>query len=99
MIEFTVVDRSQAEGLIGGSSLRGYVQASYDRLVEVLGPPAEAWDSYKSRVEWYVVFADGVAASVYDYKDQHIPLRGMTEWHVGGKDQASHDRIREVLAR
>lgn len=74
-----------------GSHLQGYVDVSYQRLVEVFGPPHSEGDAYKSDAQWSLEFEDGTIATIYNYKDGKnyngrtgTPSTWITEWHVGG---------------
>jgi len=69
---------------ISGGSLRGYVDTTYHRLVEVFGPPSESYCD-KSKAEWYVEFEDGTQVDIYDYKEYDKSVEEITCWHVGGK--------------
>lgn len=81
-----------------GSSLKGYVSATYAQLVELLGLPTfdeESGDS-KVQVEWIVKYKDKYGGvylfTIYDWKHysrDHIDNRNtMVSWHVGGKHSA-----------
>ncbi|MCK9543228.1 MAG: hypothetical protein M0R03_14500 [Novosphingobium sp.] len=72
-----------------GSSLKGYINTTYDNLVSKLGPPKDIGDS-KARVEWIVKYKNSTRESIltiYDWKED-IPIEEVTEWHVGGTGDA-----------
>lgn len=77
-----------------GSSLMGYVTATFDSLVELLGepncPPGDkVWNSWD--LCFTVYDKDGedfenVYASIYDWKEMHpfASTSGEYRWHIGG---------------
>lgn len=84
-----------------GTSLQGYINCSYDDLVEALGYPLEEYfDDYKSDAEWWIGFDDGTVATIYNYKngknylgDQGLNLCDMTQWHIGGRSPEVVERV------
>jgi len=89
------------------SSLRGYINTSYLKLVEKFGVPAEG-DGYKVDAEWTIKFDDGLYCTIYNYKDgknyygeEGIPTEKITEWHIGGNGdkELTISRIKEILSQ
>lgn len=81
-----------------GTSLQGYVQATFSQLCEVLGEPApyECGDG-KVLAEWLLQDEEtDVVATVYCYKETEIPLASY-RWHIGGFNQKAVNLIRAVL--
>lgn len=75
-----------------GTSLQGYINCSYARLVEVFGEPTGVGDDYKSDAEWVVEFSNGTIATIYNYKTGKNYLgshgqrtKDITDWHIGGE--------------
>jgi len=68
----------------GGTSLKGYVSTTYDKLVEVLGEPIT--DIEKSTAHWNIEAPDGTVATIYDWKNWSTPM-GEYEWHIGGHSE------------
>lgn len=75
-----------------GTSLRGYINGTYDELVEVFGEPIAATDDYKSDAEWLLILNDDVVVTIYNYKSgkNYLGANGLNvedidRWHVGGK--------------
>ena len=73
------------------TSLQGYIDTSYEDLVACFGEPVASFDNYKCDCEWNIKFADGVVASIYNYKDgknylgdEGLDVEDITEWHIGG---------------
>lgn len=78
-----------------GTGLAGYLDCTYDHLVNLFGEPTIKTDEYKTSAEWHIeVRTNDVlqgVASIYDYK-QHkgycedgVETHEIDEWHVGGK--------------
>lgn len=68
-------------GAINGTHLQGYVETTFEHLVELFGDSLGGGD--KTTQEWVVEFSDGTIATVYDWKEYETPM-GMYHWHVGG---------------
>lgn len=74
-----------------GTSLRGYIDTTYDRLVSVFGTPNGEPDGYKTQAEWVLESPAGVV-TIYDYKQgdsycgegEGTPAEEVTDWHIGG---------------
>lgn len=88
------------------TSLQGYVKTTYAKLVECFGKPTCDGDGYKVDAEWIITFADGVVATIYNYKDgrnycgeEGLAVEDITEWHVGGHNGTGvESRVKECLA-
>lgn len=72
------------------SSLKGYIDISFDELVEKLGKPT-CRDEYKTDAQWTLQFEDGIVASIYNYKNGRnylgagAPLtEEIKDWNIGG---------------
>jgi hypothetical protein len=94
-------------GLQGGTSLAGYLTASYRDLVKVLGRPNCEGDQYKVSTEWVLVFKNR-CVTLYDYKDTKLYSRDLPsvqtfrrqdsyEWHIGAGSQADIDGFRQAI--
>ena len=81
---------------IGGTSLQGYVNPTYARLVEVFGEPMRFADD-KVQVEWNFTI-DGQVGAIYDWKSGGRRPETVTEWHVGGTSPAIVAAVRRLLA-
>jgi len=84
---------------VGGTSLQGYVQATYDQLVQVFGKPHYGPDAQedKTTCEWQMEFSDGTVATIYDWKHSSTPY-GLYQWHIGGYDEQALFNVHEVFA-
>ena len=90
---------------INGTHLQGYINCSYDDLVEALGYPLEeGYDDYKSDAEWDIEFDDGTVATIYNYKNgknylgaEGLNLCDMKQWNVGGHDKSAINRVLDVI--
>jgi hypothetical protein len=84
---------------INGTSLKGYITATYEELVAVFGQPTHGPDDRegdKVTCEWQLLFEDGTYATIYDWKTDYTPM-GAYEWHIGGKSFASVLRVTETF--
>ena len=90
---------------IGGTSLQGYIKASYEQLLQTFGAPnSTLCDNYKTDVEWAFKFADGTVATLYNWKngknylgDEGLELNDIYEWNVGGFNDKAVSRLLEQL--
>ena len=88
---------------VSGSSLVGYVNTTYSKLVEKFNEPTNA-DGYKIDAEWKIEFPDGEIATIYNYKDgknyngsEGLEVEEITEWHIGGFNDSVVERIIKIL--
>jgi hypothetical protein len=67
MKNFKVLNFQEADSLTIGSSLKGYINATYSQLIELLGEPTynEPSGDDKVQVEWVVSF-EGDIFTIYD---------------------------------
>lgn len=80
-----------------GTSFKGYIKTTYDKLVEKFGPPSHGRSGDgKVNCEWVLRFNDGLVCTIYDWKEPVIPI-GEYNWHVGGKFAECVDRVESVL--
>lgn len=77
-----------------GTSLQGYVKTTYHRLCEVFGEPYEGTD--KTIAEWVIEDDDGNVATIYDWKEDTLPL-DLYEWHIGGHSSKALKLVKEQL--
>ena len=90
---------------IYGTSLQGYIKASYEQLLKAFGPPnPNLCDKYKTDVEWAFEFADGTVATLYNWKNgknycgkEGLELNDIYEWNVGGRSEKAVSRLLEKL--
>lgn len=98
------INTEEAFDASGGTSLQGYVEAAYDDLVRVFGPPDEG-DGVKVDAEWALLSEDGSVATIYNYKDgvnylgadEGTPVEDITEWHIGGHSPSANVLVRGAL--
>ena len=71
-----------------GTSLKGYVNATYEELVGLLGFPTfnEPSGDEKVQVEWVVEFEDEIF-TIYDWKtnSRYYTENMLERFHIGGK--------------
>jgi len=78
-----------------GSSLVGYFPegTTYDELVSVFGEPTRLGSGdNKVQAEW-IGEIDGDMFTIYDYKAYGYDLDDITDWHIGGYDDAVKDKL------
>ena len=85
-----------------GTSLQGYIFASYDELVNVFGRPSVGPDKpsgdEKVTCEWNLEFEDGTVVTIYDWKEYTGKTpRGRYEWHIGGRSRSAERLVQEAL--
>lgn len=98
-LQFEVIDHHDIGQYINGTSLKGYWYTSYNKLVEVFGPPSFGPDDHfgdKVTCEWVLVFKDGEIATIYDWKEYATPMLPY-QWHIGGNTKGIEDRIIRLL--
>ena len=88
---------------VSGTSLQGYVDVSYARLVEVFGEPNDVGDQYKIDVEWCIHTIDG-DATIYNWKDSRnylgedgMDVEDIMDWHIGGMNKGVVHWVRKAL--
>jgi len=73
---------------VSGGWLQGYIGSSYAELVSVFGQPTYQGIDGKTKAEWDLII-NGVAATIYDYKEYDKTLDRIREWHIGGTSKAA----------
>ena len=106
--EFAHSDRAANEIAVGkwrrggemtGTSLKGYIETTYEQLESVLGEPVYGpndTDGDKITCEWVITFQDGTVATVYDWKVGETPM-DLYSWHIGGNNNKSKDYIGTLM--
>jgi len=86
-----------------GTSFRSYINAQYDKLVELFGEPFTDTNNHKTDAKWIVATPYG-PATIYNYKNgfsylglSGLKLEEMNEWHVGGRNKQSYEWIVEKI--
>lgn len=83
-----------------GTHLQGYVESTFDEIVEVFGKPNDGPDAYyldKTTCEWVIEFEDGTVATIYDWKMCETPYNKYY-WHIGGFNEKATELIQKVVA-
>lgn len=89
-----------------GTSLQGYVTATYAELVARFGEPTLT-NGDKVTAEWVLDFKvvkpgeadedfDYVTATIYDWKEYETPMHRY-RWHIGGKDLDAVEAVTTTL--
>jgi len=81
-------------GSLNGTCLQGYINTTFDELVNVFGTPTKIKGD-KVNVEWSIQFSDGTVAAIYDWKRCKIPT-GVYNWHIGGRSKLAVDCVHKV---
>jgi hypothetical protein len=90
----TITFENSPKVSINGTCLQGYIETTYDELVNVFGKPTKL-EGDKVTVEWTLQFLDGTVASIYDWKLSETPM-GVYNWHIGGKSQHAVNLVHQV---
>ena len=87
---------------VGGTSLQGCIELSYNQLVDKLGEPLEG-DGYKVDAEW-VIWSGDTVATIYNWKDgknywgvDGTPVGQITDWHIGGFDRDAVELVHAIF--
>ena len=96
-------DKESLEDAVNGASLVGEVKATYAELRSLFGKPLE-WECGKVDAQWIVEFSDGTIATIYNWKDgvaylgeAGLPVKKITDWHIGGLSPAAHTMVQIAL--
>lgn len=83
--------------------LQGYIDTSYDSLVQRFGQPMPGFD--KTDAEWVLKTEDGTLITIYNWKNgpnyngkYGTPVRQITRWNVGGHSRLAVIALRELMA-
>lgn len=91
-----------------GTSLQGYLNASYDDLVLAFGKPTfdETSADNKVDIEWCLEIyendnEDPIQVTIYNWKDYDGGLRAISdpqyEWHIGGRNRIDSVTLKEAF--
>lgn len=87
---------------VTGSSLQGYVTATYAQLLTVFGEPSytDADPDEKVNCEWCLEFVhpggETTTATIYNWKTGFIPTE-VYQWHVGGFDNEAVELVQNQI--
>ena len=86
-----------------GTSLRGYVEITYDALVKKFGEPNGLPDTGKQDAEWVLSTPKGIA-TIYNYKngknycgEDGLAVWEIEEWNIGGHNDDVVEVIKQAL--
>lgn len=89
-----------------GTSLQGYVDVTYQKLVETFGKETLGYSGdSKCSAQWNLLAEDGTKITIYDYKTNKkycgrkygISKQDNTDWHIGGDDHNALVLIQKEL--
>lgn len=88
---------------ISDTSLQGQINADYYDLVDLFGMPMDG-DGYKVDAEWWVQFANGTVATIYNWKNGRnylgndgLDVRAIEQWNIGGKSGRAVELVQKAL--
>lgn len=87
---------------VNGTSLQGYTNTTYDKLVKVFGEPdfgPEDEKYGKVTCEWRLEFLDGTVATIYDWKTYDGTPMGEYDWHIGGRSNLAVAHVTDFLRK
>ena len=107
-----IIKNAETNGT-NGTHLQGYVQCSYDDLVNTFGKPTiEGGMETKIEVEWELTFYDPTIhfdevqiATVYNWKngkrycgeEEGLEVQDIKEWNVGGHSKYAIQLVNKAL--
>jgi hypothetical protein len=92
-----------------GTSLQGYLVASYDDLVHAFGPPTydDTSGDNKVDIEWVLTVQDATyedetfIVTIYNWKDYDGGIEATSnpqyEWHIGAKSKLQAMTLKEIF--
>lgn len=96
-MKYKVLDEKVFDCGTNGTSLKGFVTATYDKLLKKLGEPTSTEDiDEKVQCEWVIQFDDGQVATVYNWKTGGVPLYEY-EWHIGGHESSVVRLVKDII--
>jgi hypothetical protein len=90
---------------ISGTSLQGYLTATFDEIADVFGPPVRIYGD-KTTCEWDIEFRvmtpdgedfDYVTATIYDWK-MAPTIHSNYRWHIGGRNYQAVECVEKMMA-
>ena len=97
----------------GGTCLQGYVECSYDDLVNTFGTPTiEGGMETKIEVEWELTFYDPAKnfkevgiVTIYNWKNgkrycgeqEGLEVQDIKQWHIGGHRRYAVDLVHDAI--
>jgi hypothetical protein len=87
---------------INRTSLVGYIDVSYQEIVNKLGEPES---NEKSMAEWKIMGEPdsdfpNVIATLYDYSaGMGLNVTQITEWHIGGKNLQARELVSSIFGK
>tara|TARA_R110000751_G_scaffold157899_1_gene263399 strand:- start:616 stop:1002 length:387 start_codon:yes stop_codon:yes gene_type:complete len=89
---------------VNGTSLRGYLEVSYEDLVKKLGEPF-VFDEYKTDAAWTVSWFDEDKATIYNWKNgknycgpEGLNVEDIRVWNIGGLEKSKGlDRLQQLF--
>jgi hypothetical protein len=96
-IHISMMTITTNKNLVNGTTLQGYLQATYDTIVKILGEPTRGPSAdNKTTCGWILKNEDGNVATLYDWKTETTPLSPYN-WHIGGFDDSAVLGVQELF--
>jgi len=80
---------------IFGTSLQGYIDATYEDIVKAFGESKGPSMDGKVTNRWSVLI-DGVLCTIYDYK-KNLNTGEIERWHIGGRHIKCQNLVRTII--
>jgi hypothetical protein len=98
---------------IDGTHLQGYIECSYDDLVNTFGTPTiEGGMETKIEVEWELTFIESTrtddnheVVTIYNWKngkrycgeEEGLEVQDIKQWHIGGHRRYAVDLVHDAI--
>jgi hypothetical protein len=87
---------------VDGTSLKGEILISYNKLVEVFGKPSlndPPSEHEKVTREWILGFPCGTVATIYNWKNYGDEPEDHEDyaWHIGGHTSSAVELVRDAI--
>ena len=86
------------EGELEGTCLQGYIDASYDYLLEMFGEHEGASGDGKVQAEWMLKI-NGVVVTIYDWKYYDTPVERVKKWNIGGHGKEAAEQLKNLMGK
>jgi len=91
-----------------GTSLSGYLNVPYSKLVELFGKPDVPTDGYKTDAEWHLLIKERGEetgfVTVYNFKDgknycgaNGLNVEDISDWHVGSRNMSEYYDVQDYV--
>lgn len=91
--------------IFNGTCLQGYIDTTYQTLVELFGEPTyQSFDpDEKVTCEWMLTTPEGMPVTIYDWKEydsgQRCRSGQVYDWHIGGKNREAAAYVKNMVEK